>query len=66
MIFKKTSGERKKKEDENCFKSRLKCDKRLRRLKTEKYFAWIRKPQIFIEQPAFIHKTSSIIIVDSQ
>ena len=37
MIFKKKCGEeeeRRKKEDENCFKSRLKCDKRLRRLKT--------------------------------
>ena len=33
MIFKKTSEEEeRKKEDENCFKSRLKCDKRLRRL----------------------------------
>ena len=35
-MLKKTSGEEeeeRKKEDENCFKSRLKCDKRLRRLK---------------------------------
>ena len=33
MIFKKRCGEERKKEDENCFKSRLKYDKRLRRLK---------------------------------
>ena len=62
-VLRKKKKKERKKEDENCFKSRLKCDKRLRRLKTLLLFLKIRFFQLWNSkyEPLFRKKKNSEI-----